>query len=122
MANPEHEEVITVAYRSHQFRFAVQDQTKELLRGCFRGTDDEKAQILALLEKEDEDERQPWYLDDDGYRLDDDELFQMSPWSIVDGESCRKAVQRTMDCDTGEAWFCLTPWFLIGDELNRRPS
>jgi hypothetical protein len=122
MPNSSDEEVITVAYRDVRSRFAVQDRTADLLRGCFRWTDNEKVQILALLEQEDEEGRQPWYLDGNGCRLDDDRLFQMSPWSIVDGESSAKAVQRMFDCDTGEAWFCLTPWFRIGDELERRPS
>ncbi|RCS47757.1 hypothetical protein DTL42_14680 [Bremerella cremea] len=122
MTSPEHEEIITLAYRDDRFQFAVLERTGDSLRGCFRWTDDEKQQLLALLEQEDEEGSQPWYLDDDGYRLDDEKLFQKSPWSIVDGETCKKAVQRMMDCDTGEAWFCFTPWFRIGDELNRRPS
>ncbi len=116
MSSSEHEEIITPAYRQNRFRFAVQKRTEHTLRGCFRWTDEEKAHILEMLEQEDEEGKQPWYLYVDGYRLVDDKLFQMSPWSMVDGETCRKAVQRTTDCNSGEAWFCLTPWFQIGDE------
>lgn len=122
MTGVEHEDVITVAYRNNQFRFVVQERTEDTLRGCFRWTEGEKAQFLAMLNQEDEEGKQPWYLDDDGYRLDDEKLFRMSPWSIVNGETCKKAVQRFIDCNTGQAWFCFTPWVRIGDEFNRRPS
>ncbi|MCU0880225.1 MAG: hypothetical protein MUF06_20835 [Pirellulaceae bacterium] len=122
MTNPGHEVIVTIAYRDFRSRFAVESRTEDVLRGRFQWTDDEKAQILALLEQEDEEGNQPWYLDGDGYRLSDENLFPLSPWTIVDRESCTKAVQRMIDWESGEAWFCLAPWFRIGDELNRRRS
>ncbi len=122
MTSSESGNVVTLAYQDGQFRFTVEERTEDSLRGRFQWTDDEKKLLLSLIEQEDEDGEQPWYLDDDGYRLDDEKLFQMSPWCIVDGEACRKAVQRMMDCDTGESWFCVSPWFRIGDERNRRSS
>ena len=102
-------------------RLVVRERTEEL-RGCFQWADDEKAQLLALLEQEDEEGKQPRHLDDGGYRRDDDKLFQRNPWSIFDGESCKTAVRLTMDCNTGEASFYFNLWFRIGDEFNRRPS
>ena len=114
--------MITLEYRGERFQFEVLEQTEDSIRGRFRWTDSQKALLLALMEKEENDEEQPWYLDDDGYRLDDDDLFKASPWKITSTSEPRKVVQRFMDSDTGEAWFSAMPWFRIGDELNLCPS
>jgi hypothetical protein len=115
-------EIITLEYRDERFQFAVQEQTEDSFRGRFQWTDSQKALLLAMMEKEENDEGQPWYLDDEGYRLDDDELFKASPWTITSTSEPKKVVQRFLDSHSGEAWFCTTPWFRIGDEFNRRPS
>lgn len=117
MVGPGHSEIVMMTYHGGQFRLAVVEHTEAVLRGTFQWTGAERIQFLALQQHE--DEAQPWYLDDDGYRLSDERLFQASPWAVVDGEVCTKVVQRFMNCDTGEAWFCLTPWVRIGDEFNR---
>ena len=117
MSTSGNEEIVTLAYGGEQFRFVVVEQTEDLLRGRFCWSDDEKRHLLMLLDQEEEEGGQPWYLDDDGHRLDDERLFELSPWSIIGGDKPKKAVQRFMDCDTGQASFCVTPWIQIGDWL-----
>lgn len=66
-------------------------------------------EIQELLDEEDE----CWYLDDHGYRLNDQALFEASPWMIVGSE--QKIVQRLMNFETGETRFATTGWILLGD-------
>lgn len=120
MSNEDYKQLVTLAYWDEPFRFGVQNRTEDRLIGRFLWTDSEKKLLQAMCDREDEEGIQPWYLDEDGFRLDDDELFQKSPWSLIDAETCGKAIQRFMNWESGEATFCLTPWFRIGDELNRR--
>ena len=50
-----------------------------------------------------------WYLDEEGNRLEEALLFEKSPWSIVGTETPQKLVQRYMNFEIGEAWFCDRP-------------
>ena len=118
----EQSQIITLKYRDEQFQFAVQEQAQNSFRGYFQWAGSQRTRLLALIENEENDEKQPWYLDDEGYRLDDEDLFKASPWTITSGLQLKKVVQRFMDTYTGEACFCTTQWFRIGDEFNRRTA
>lgn len=69
-----------------------------------------------LMELDDEND---WYLDKNGYRLNDKELFNSSPWMLIGKEGIQtKVVLRIFDSVKGEAKYALKPWFRIADELN----
>jgi hypothetical protein len=109
---------VQLNYLGTEFCFRATERSEDCLKGVFEFRGDEREQLQTLLRAE--DERGEWYLDDDGYRLPDEELFAASPWSILpDGQ---KICCRFMDLQTGEAWFALAPWFRIGDEYNQRPN
>jgi hypothetical protein len=116
--HPPGQDVVTLEFRDLLLRFRVVEQTDDILQGVFLWTDSQKARLHEMTVREDEDD---WYLDDDGYRLGDAELFERTPWSVVGPTGRFKAVQRFMDWDSGETWFCLTPWVRIGDEYNHPP-
>lgn len=111
--------VLKLAYREEEFRFIATEYTDDILKGHFLWTETEKARLQALLRQEDEDEE--WYLDDDGERLEDDALFEKSPWSVIDGNRRGKAVQRFLDLRSGESWFCLTGWVRIPWDFDFHP-
>lgn len=104
-------------YRKH--RFELQGSlTEHYLEGHFIWNEvvkDNIKQIDEFIDKEDEN----WYLDSDGYRLDEIELFRKSPWTIIIDDAELKVVNRFMDYGTGEARFALQPWFRIGDQMNK---
>jgi len=116
MSHSQEQKVVTLAYYEERFRFLVAKQTEDVLRGFFVWTDREKSRLHELTTQMEEAE---WYLDERGYRLADTELFEKSAWSVMDREVEIKAIQRFMDWNSGEAWFCLTPWVRIADEFNR---
>ena len=117
MTTNEPNQTVLLAFCGEQFRLVPVEYTDEILRGHFSEQDAGKR--LCQLEA---DLDESWYLDDDGYRLDDEQLFNRSPWSVVNGEDERPIIQRFMDKATGEAWFALQPWVRIGDELNQKPE
>lgn len=112
------QELIQLDYRGAVFSLRPTEHGDDHLKGFFAFRDSQRDQLQSLLAAE--DDFGEWYLDDDGYRLPDDELFAASPWSLAgDGQ---KICARFMDLESGEAWFALAPWFRIGDELNQRPN
>ena len=101
-------------YNQHQFSFRVIEESDDILEGFFEWTEEIKKEFMridGLIEAEDEF----WYLDKNGDRLEDELLFQKSPWAIVHPESEQKIVQRMMKGSTGESRFAKQPWFRIGD-------
>lgn len=122
MSNSDPENLTTVAYRNDWFWFAVTERTDSRFDGNFVWREGEQARLKGLLKQEEAEGHQPWYLDKDGYRLDDDQLFLASPWSIEDRQGDRPIILRTLDIESGEASFRLAPWFRIGDEQNRRSA
>lgn len=113
--------IVAVFYRDLVFPFEVQELTDDSLHGRFLWSAEQRDLLHGVIAHEDEEEP-AWYLDEDGYRFDDDALFQHSPWSMLTGTTRIQLVQRQMDWTSGESTFCLTPWFRIGDEYNRRPE
>ena len=108
-------------YKKGQFEFLVEEYSDIYIEGKFIDFEEKITEIEAideLIEAEDE----CWYLDDDGYRLEDKALFEKSPWSIIENNNAKKIVQRFMDYKNGETTFCLEPWFRIGDEFNYNPK
>ena len=118
MSQSGEQEIGTLAFRDEELKFRITRRTEDVLKGNFLWTDDEKARLYEMTNQEDDEN---WYLDDDGFRLAEDVLFEKTAWSLIEGEARMKAVQRLMNWHSGEAWFCLTPWVRIGDE-NNRPS
>lgn len=104
-------------YKKDQFEFIVEEETEDYITGYFVWSEEvihKLKEIDEIIESEDEF----WYLDEDGSRLEDDELFERSPWSIIEKDNYKKIVQRFMDYSNGKAKFSLGPWFRIGDEFN----
>ncbi|MCM3257310.1 hypothetical protein M3664_05855 [Paenibacillus lautus] len=104
-------------YRKHRFEF-VGSLTEHYLEGSLIWNEYIKNKIRQIDEIID-NENKNWYLDLNGYRLEDIELFKNSPWSIINDDNEIKIVSRFFDYGTGEARFALKPWFRTGDELLR---
>ena len=97
----------------------VSEETEGYLKGFFVWDEDVKQEynkIEELVRTEDEF----WYLDNDGYRIEDEKLFEKSPWAIIYSDNKEKIVQRFMNGKTGEAWFVTKPWFRIGDWYDQK--
>ena len=118
MSQSDERKVVTLAFRDERFQFRVTTQTEDVLRGFFLWTDQEKARLHEMTIQESDE---GWYLDDMGYRLADTELFEKTGWSVIYRDGRKKAIQRFMDWNTGEAWFCSTPWVRIGNGYNQPP-
>ena len=102
-------------YKKGIFEFMVEENTGGSVSGRFIDWRKNKKRFRAidkLIETEDD-----WYLDDNGYRLEFEELFQASPWSITGNDSLKKILMRFMDYETGEARFSMEPWVRIGGEF-----
>ncbi len=101
---------------TYQFLFRINEKTEGVIKGFFDLNNDTIHKIKELDHKI-ETENEFWYLDENGFRLNDKELFAESPWEIIESTGAvRKIVQRFMNYENGEAWFALEPWFRIGDE------
>ena len=46
-----------------------------------------------------------WYLDDDGQRLNPQQLLDSSPWSVINESGDPKLLYRYSDIETGEIQF-----------------
>ena len=103
-------------YNKGQFELVVEIYDEDYLCGSFiLGEDISRIkEISKIIEMEDEF----WYLDNDGYRLEDEELFKASPWTLLENEKHKKVVSRFMDYNTVKAMFNMKPWERIGDEFN----
>lgn len=99
-------------YGKETFTLNIAKQTDGTIHGYFvwnEAIQDRMLKIQELLHEEDES----WYLDDDGHRLNDQALFEASPWMIVNPPL--KVVRRFMNFETGEARFATKGWILLGD-------
>lgn len=105
-------------YEMYQFEFF--GKIDEIyLEGNYVWNEDAKKNLKKIYEFEENQEEQGilWYLDPEGYRLDDKELFKKSPWSIIkDGEK-KKVIQRYLS-ENGEATFALDSWIGLIDEFS----
>ena len=93
-------------FKKETFEFAVEAYRESSIQGKFINFQLNKKRLKmvdAIIEKEHEF----WYLDDNGCRLEDKELFEKSPWSIVENNTETKIVQRFMDYKNGTAFFSL---------------
>lgn len=115
MKKPSASEIVVLVFREVRFRFRVVERSEEYLTGVFLGDGGERERLQALMNEFGDDD---WYLDEQGYRLEDAELFARTPWAILDGAEHIPAVQRSTG-PNGEATFSLTPWFRIGGEYER---
>jgi hypothetical protein len=105
-------------YQTYQFRFIITEKSDGWIKGHFDWNNETLNKILEL-DKRIEAECEFWYLDNNGFRLDDNDLFVKSPWEIIESNGLNiKVVQRFMDYKNGEASFVSEPWFRIGDEYN----
>ncbi len=68
-----------LTYYNEEFDFEILEETEGYFV-CYLTMDNKKSDIYdELLEKEGDEF---WYLDDQGNRLDTDELFNASPWKL----------------------------------------
>ena len=94
-SNVRHQHMI-VHHGESAFEFDP-DRPKSL-RGYLK-LDSERAKLLvSLVESEPED----WYLDQNGERLSQEQLFALSPWSTATGT---KLLCRLLNTSTGEVMF-----------------
>lgn len=90
--------VVPVAYENEQYALYVEEDSEDTISGTLHLDETERSLLRRRTESETE-----WYLDDDGERLEPDELFAASPWSIAGAD--RKLLCRTIDLVTGKATF-----------------
>ncbi|MDF2986596.1 MAG: hypothetical protein K0R50_2106 [Eubacterium sp.] len=65
----------------------------------------QKFSKINEIEENEEEQGKIWYLDRDGYRLDDNELFKNSPWSIIKNGIRKKAIMRFLMEDGSAAFW-----------------
>jgi len=106
-------------YDKGKFDFVVEEYSEIYFVGKF---DQKDINRIRDIDEIVDTENEFWYLDNDGYRLEDKELFKETPWAIIENNSLIKIVMRFMNYESGEARFCLQPWFRIGDEFNHNPK
>jgi hypothetical protein len=102
---------VEVHYQEHAFGF--KPSPGEAFAGRLVLDDRRRELLAALTAAEDE----CWYLDDDGERLPEDELFARSPWSCPGPGGPVKLLCRFLDLRDGSVRFS-TP-ALYGGELFR---
>ena len=110
---------VIAEYYGIPFELTLTEQSESYYKG-FLKWDEESRKRYFEVEKANEDDEE-WYLDENGYRLEDEKLFLKSPWRIVENGETKKAVRRFSD-GNGEVWFDMQPWFRIGDEYNSKPQ
>ena len=87
--------------RYHEHGFEFRNERPGLFRGLLLLNAEEQKLLRELREGESDD----WYLDDDGYRLDAEQLFARSPWAWDSPSGTVKLLCRYLNLNTGEAWF-----------------
>ena len=112
---------LIVEFYGNQFKFTFTEKTESYYVGYLEW-DKENRKRFCEVEKLNEDEDNCWYLDTDGNRLTDNELFTKTPWTIIENGIQKKVVSRFQNRKTGEIRFATEPWFRIGDEYNRFKS
>jgi hypothetical protein len=109
-------------YNLFQFEFLGKvEEGGTYLEGKFVWDEECKRKISKINELEEYEEEQCriWYLDQEGYRLEDKYLFENSPWSLIQDGIREKVVKRFQSGD-GSAIFALAPWFGISNEYNTK--
>jgi hypothetical protein len=101
------------------FEFNVTAKDEMYYEGSLIWNKEDKKKY-RIVEKKYSDDEDTWYLDKDGYRLDDEKLFENSPWAITENGITKKVVRRFFDFSNGKIKFSLGSWFRIGDEYNKR--
>jgi hypothetical protein len=100
------EELMKVKFHGEEFQFDV-TRSDEILQGFIQLNSEKKERLLQLCKAEEELEEKfgPWYLDRNGERLSQEELFSKSPWSVCSPNGVIKLLCRFQDNQTGESHF-----------------
>ena len=104
--------IVTASYYGHPFELELERADEYYFEGKLLLTSQQKVVLQCLHQEHAEED---WYLDDNGNRLGDEELFEKSPWTIIENGVRRKAVARMENHKTGEIRLAMQPWFRIGD-------
>jgi hypothetical protein len=91
-------EPMILEYRGRQFEFLCTEP--DAFTGRFVLNPGERELLASLLDSEEE-----WFLDRNGERLPDEELFLRSPWSLETPNGSIKILSRLINAQTGEARF-----------------
>jgi hypothetical protein len=96
---------VRITCEDQVFDFACTSATD--LKGKLLLVETQREWLRAYKRRQDEADS-PWYLDEDGERLPEDELFDRSPWALAEVPGGNlKLLNRMLNLDTGEAWFNL---------------
>lgn len=96
-------------YHHAQFVFLITTKSEYHCEG-FLEWDEKTQKRFENIELLNEDTSESWYLDENGFRLEDEKLFENSPWVIVENGDKQKAILRFFDKKIGEVRFSLLPW------------
>jgi hypothetical protein len=71
------------------FEFTIKEKSEGYCVGFLAWTKEDKLR-LKVERKKHSKEADNWYLDKDGYRLEDEQLFEKSPWTIIEIDKEKK--------------------------------
>lgn len=97
-------------YWDHPF-ILIQEENTTSITGKLLLDENSRKLLEKLLEQENKDD---WYLDKNGYRLDEKELFEKSPWSMENSNGKIKLLCRMINFNTDET-LLNTPDTYIGE-------
>jgi len=110
-------EIIIAEFFGNPFKVTLTEKDESYYIGHLKW-DNENRKRFYEIQKANEEKLDSWYLDNEGNRLNNGELFAKSPWTIIENGIAKKAVKRYQDGITGEIRFAIQPWIRIGDEFT----
>lgn len=91
---------LRIKYHAREFTLELTECTHASLSGVLQLDDQSRSELQKLRSDETE-----WYLDDDGERLKPQELFESSPWAVINETVDTKILCRYSDMKSGEIQF-----------------
>lgn len=91
---------MNIKYHGEELPFEPKESDELGIKGLLKLTTEQRDKFVRLEENEDE----LWYLDDQGERLESEQLFLASPWSIEGPNGETKLICRYQDRNSGEVW------------------
>lgn len=91
-----------IKYYSEEFTFEILETDECGFRGILKLDEAQEEKMEELLDLEEENDG--WYLDQHGERLESNELFEASPWSIDSPNGEIKLLRRFQNMETEELW------------------
>lgn len=105
--------VLTTLFFWTAFEFDIVENSETYYIGALKWDEKTKKKYLKIC-KINETEIDNWYLDKDWNRLEDEELFENTPWEIIENWKSIKVIQRFFNEKASQTQFAKKPWIRIG--------